>query len=179
MTDKVHGFASLHEQDFSGGIDVWKFVTTVDVTPTGARVYTPASLETNWHDSIDLTDPATLSQYLLDKVIETISLRGQPILLSAINSTEITADNASLFLDSSGKPIFPTAIAGATAYSFVFMIEHDGSWDVSGAQNPTLAEAIGTINGFEYGTSEPGNFVVQAVAANFNGIMGGFTSEFV
>lgn len=178
MTDKVHGFASLHSQDFSGGIDVWKIITTVDITPTGARVYAPATLETNWHDSIDLTDAATKSQYLLDKVIETISLRGQPILLSAINTTEITADNAKQFQDASGNPIFPTAVAGATAYSFVFMIEHDGSWDVKGSQNPTLSESIGVIDGFEYGTANPGNFVIQPLAANFDGVLGGFTSDF-
>lgn len=179
MTNKVHGFVNLHSQNLTGGIDVWKFVTTVDITPTGARVYSPASLANNWHDQIDLTDAATLSQYLLDKVIETISLRGQPVLLSSVNTTPITSANASQFLDASGNPIFPTAVAGATAYSFVFMIEHDGSWDVAGANNPTLSETIGNITGFEYGTSNPGNFAVQAVAANFDGNLGGFTSDFV
>ena len=179
MTNKVHGFANLHSQNLTGGIDVWKFVTTVDITPTGARVYTPATLANNYHDQIDLTDASTKSQYLLDKVIETISLRGQPVLLSSVTSTAITAANASQFQDASGNPIFPTAVAGATVYSFVFMIEHDGSWDVSGANNPTLSEAVGAVDGFEYGTANPGNFVVQAVAANFDGNNGGFTSDFV
>lgn len=179
MTNKVHGFANLHAQNLTGGIDVWKFVTTVDITPTGARLYNDASLATNWHDSINLSDPATLSQYLLDKVIETISLRGQPVLLSGVSSVPVTSANASLFLDSSGNPIFPTAVAGATVYSFTFMIEHDGSWDVKGASNPTLSETIAGIDGFEYGSAEPGNFVVQAIAANFDGSLGGFTSDFV
>lgn len=178
MTNKVHGFASLHSQNLTGGIDIWKFVTTVDITPTGERAYTPASLASNWHDQIDLTDAGTKSQFLLDKVIETISLRGQPVLLSSVKSVELTSANIAQYQDATGNPIFPTAVVGATVYSFVFMIEHDGSWDVAGAQNPTLSEVIATIDGFEYGSANPGNFAVQAVAANFDGNLGGFTSDF-
>lgn len=68
MTDKIHGFAHTPNQSLSGGLVMYTAtVTGVDLTATAGteEVHAPA----------------------LDKVIEILSTRAQPVLMGAVTAT--------------------------------------------------------------------------------------------
>ncbi len=118
MTEKVNG-TSFAGQFLTGGLNFYKVRTTLDIRATGV-----------------LSDA---SQKRLDKLVETISTRAQPVILSAVTESTET-DPADL----------PSASGSVTVYTLSFAIEHNMAWEVAGSKNPDLAESLDGIEGFVY-----------------------------
>lgn len=120
MTDKVNG-TSFAGQFLTGGLNFYKVRTTLDIRATGV-----------------ISDA---SQKRLDKLVETISLRAQPVIMSQVTSAVATADDLAAI---------PGAVSGNTIYVLSFAIEHNMAWEVQGSSNPTLAESLDGIEGFVF-----------------------------
>lgn len=118
MVDKVNGVAAAG-QFLTGGLNFYKVRTTLDIRATG--------------------NIADASQKRLDKLVEAISTRAQPVIMSAVTTS--TESNPS---------DIPSAGANASVYTLSFAIEHNMAWEVSGSSNPTLAETLDGVNGFVY-----------------------------
>jgi len=144
MTKKVNGF-SASGQFLTGGLNFYKLVTTLDIRPDTAKV---------GKDEFGYYEP-TESQKRLDKVIETISLRAQPVILSAVVPGVATADDAAKI----------DVAVGATVYTLSFAIEHNQAWEVQGSANPTLSESLDGIMGFvhDIAVTDDNNVVVGIV----------------
>lgn len=138
MAQKINGLNHGSRQNLTGGLDTYTIYTTVNITPTGVRKYVDGTLATNYRDQLDLTDAATLSQYNLDKLIEVLSSRGQPVIISGITSGATVPSSVTDF----------TPASGATVYSIQFSNEHNMAWDV--VNNPTLAETLNGVGSFVY-----------------------------
>lgn len=119
---KVNGLASQDEA-LTQGLDFWTITTAVNILATGSTVVSGYATP-------------TASQAALDKLIEIISLNGQPVILN-------------------------TPTVNGSVYTLTFAIEHPGSWVAgtyaSGASVPssgpeTLVTAIQTA-GVNYGFS--------------------------
>ncbi|MNK29864.1 hypothetical protein D3C87_482670 [compost metagenome] len=119
MTEKVNG-TSFAGQFLTGGLNFYKVRTTLDIRATGVV--------------------GDASQKRLDKLVETISTRAQPVIMSAVTTTTETA-----------PADLPGAGAGAvTVYTLSFAIEHNMAWEVAGSKNPDLAESLDGVEGFVY-----------------------------
>lgn len=117
MTQKVNGISKAG-QHLTGGLNFYKVRTTLDIR-SGA-----------------ISDA---SQKRLDKLVEAISLRAQPVIMSAVAvSTE------------SNPSDIPSASGSVTVYTLSFAIEHNMAWEVQGSSNPTLAETLDGVEGFVY-----------------------------
>lgn len=129
MTEKVNG-TSFAGQFLTGGLNFYKVRTTLNILPTGK-----------------VSDE---SQKRLDKLVETISTRAQPVILSAVTSAVEAA---------------PTDLVGTnvTVYTLSFAIEHNMAWEVAGSKNPDLAESLDGIEGFENDGVAIGNVSVALV----------------
>lgn len=140
MANKVHGFNHGSKQNLTGGLDFFTVYTSANVTPTGVRKYVPGTMASNYLDTLDLTDADTKAQYNLDKLIEVISTRGQPVFISGITSGATVPATVTDF----------TPASGATVYSVQFAIEHNFAWDVSPSTIPNLPETLNGIGDFVY-----------------------------
>lgn len=123
MADYVYGVtkvngAAASEQTLTQGLDFWSITTTVNILTAGT------------------SGGSAGSQAALNKLIEIVSLNGQPVILNA-----------------------PTVSSGT--YTFSFAVEHPSSWNagtyLSGAVPPasgaqTLCNAI-QVAGVNYGFS--------------------------
>lgn len=118
MTEKVNG-TSFAGQFLTGGLNFYKVRTVLDIRPTGV-----------------ISDA---SQKRLDKLVEAISTRAQPVILSAVTSASETS-----------PADLPGATGAQTVYTLSFAIEHNMAWEVQGSANPTLAETLDGIEGFVY-----------------------------
>lgn len=139
MTDKVNGFVPGASQNLTGGLDFFTVYTTVNITPTGVMNYTPGTRETNYIDTVNLSDEQTSQQWHLDKLVETISGRGQPVFMTAV--TELSAVPAG---------IADFAPAAGPVYSLQFAIEHNFAWDVYPSTIANLPESLNTVGSFVY-----------------------------
>lgn len=158
MTDKIHGFVGRawngkvdnSAMALTGSLDIFTLRTTVDITPTGTATYENGGEATNFVDA-RVHD----SQWALDKIIQVISTRGQPVVL-----TNVTKSTESSPAD------LPAAGASATVYSFTFMIEHAGSWyDNNG--NLMLPTALNGVAGLVFTTPTTGNNVSVSLVNEF------------
>lgn len=162
MTDKINGFVGRagyvngqpavdnSAMALTGSLDIFNLYTTVDITPTGKSSYNAATQATNYvetrvHDS----------QWLLDKIIEVISTRGQPVVLTNVSSSTVAADAASTAGGLSG-----------TVYQFTFMIEHAASWfDNNGKL--MLPEALNGVGSLVYVDGGASNNVAVSLVNEF------------
>lgn len=120
MTEKVNGMVAAG-QHLTGGLNFYKVRTTLDIRATGV-----------------ISDE---SQKRLDKLVETISTRAQPVIMSAVVAATATADDLAAI---------PGASSGDTVYTLSFAIEHNMAWEVQNSPYPTLAESLDGIEGFIY-----------------------------
>lgn len=164
MTDKVNGFVGRawagnvdnSAESLVGSLDIFTFSTTLDITPTGVATYTAGTQATNYVDT-RVQD----SQWLFDKIIETISTRGQPVVLTNV----VSASSSTSGIPAAGS-------TATTVYSFTFMIERSGSWyNVSNDGTVDLSLLNTALNGVGYGSNvlasgSDANFVVT-LANNF------------
>lgn len=155
MTNKVHGF-SMPGQHITGGLDFFTVYTTLDITPvefTEHGTYVPefsaGTYATNYQDS-RVVD----SQYRLEKLIETIATRAQPVIMSGVETVVADADTAT-------KIDMPLATAGTTLYSFTFAIEHPDAWEIIG-NDATLQDSIDGVLDFVNTVPKANNNVVVA-----------------
>ena len=118
MTQKVHGTVAAG-QALTGGLNFYTVRTSLDIRATGA------------------IDDA--SQKRLDKLVETISLRAQPVILSAVTTTTETS-----------PADLPGATGSVTVYTLKFAIEHNQAWEMQDSKNPSLGETLDGIEGFVY-----------------------------
>lgn len=125
MVEKVHGAVSPTSV-VGGKLNYYTVRTLLDIRPSATG---------------DLKDEA---QDRLNKLVEVISLRAQPMIIGGITVTsEAKASIADL----------PAAAAvqgtNVTVYTMKFVINHNQSWEVSG-NNPTLVETLDGVAGFVY-----------------------------
>lgn len=118
MTEKVNGVVAAG-QHLTGGLNFYKIRTTLDIRATGV-----------------ISDE---SQKRLDKVVETISTRAQPVIMSAV-TTSVETNPADL----------PGATGSVNVYTLSFAIEHNQAWEVENSVYPTLAESLDGIEGFVF-----------------------------
>lgn len=162
MTDKINGFVGRagyvdgvpvvdnSAMDVTGSLDIFNLYTTVDITPTGKAVYDAGTQATNYVDTREHD-----SQWLFDKVIEVISTRGQPVVLTNVTSSTVAADAAATAGGLSG-----------TVYQFTFMIEHADSWfDNNGKL--MLPEALNGVGGLVYVDGGSSNNVAVSLVNEF------------
>lgn len=141
MTQKVHG-VSFPGQHLTGGLNYYTVRTVLDIRPSADK---------------DLNDAA---QKRLNKLVETISLRAQPVIMGkVVESVEAKADITDL-----------PAVAGmsgtdVTVYTLKFAIEHNLAWEVEG-NNPTLAESLDGVEGFVFTVPTTGNNVSVTFASD-------------
>lgn len=117
MVDKVHGMVGAG-QFIGGGYDVYTVRTTLDIRATGV-----------------ITEE---SQKRLDKLIQTVSTRAQPIVLEAVTVAEETS-----------PADIPSATGAVDVYTLKFAINHKGAWEITDS-SPTLGESLNGIEGFVY-----------------------------
>jgi hypothetical protein len=118
MVEKVNGYS--RKGDFiRRELDYYLVRTTLDITPTGV-----------------LSDP---SQRRFDKLIETVSLRAQPIIIGDVFTTTEDVPVADL-------PVTLTVSASTvTVYNVRFAIEHEMAWENTSI---SLADSLDGIEGF-------------------------------
>jgi hypothetical protein len=113
---RVHGF-SFPGYHIGAGLNYYTIYTTIDITPTGiGALFIPRGTPPGVY-----TDTVSNSQLMLDKLVETISLRAQPVVMSQITSMSAADYNAT------NTPTFDPA--SGTVWSMSFTIEHNGAWD--------------------------------------------------
>jgi hypothetical protein len=113
---RQHGF-SAPGHHIGAGLNYYTVYTTIDITPTGVgQLIIPRGNPPGVY-----TDTVSNSQLMLDKLVETISLRAQPVVMSQVSSMAYSAYNAT------PTPTF--APTSGTVWSMSFTIEHNGAWD--------------------------------------------------
>ncbi len=141
MTQKVHG-VSFPGQHLSGGLNYYTVRTTLDIRPSADK---------------DLNDAA---QKRLNKLVETISLRAQPVIMGrVVESVEAKAD----VIDLPAVSALPGT--DVTIYVLKFAIEHNFAWEVEG-NNPTLAESLNGVEGFVFTVPTTANNVAVTYASD-------------
>jgi hypothetical protein len=125
---KMHGY-SAPGQHLTSGLNYYTLYSTQDITPTGAPVMViPRGTPLGVYE-----DVVENSQYLFDKIVETISLRAQPVMISQISS--VPFGNFTALPD-----LAPTA---GNVYSMGFVIEHNGAWDTQQAGYTASTNPVG------------------------------------
>lgn len=111
FSNQVHGHAVPGTEHLTSNIDYFTISTPVDIannTPLAfSQVSSDASLDETYADALPAGATAASGMGPLDKLIEIIAQRGQPIIM--------------------GTP------SGSGPYSFRFATEHFGSWAVLSA----------------------------------------------
>lgn len=141
MVEKVNGFTKPGYESLTGNLDFFTVRTLVNILPTGST--TPGA------DGNVVGDATT--QEALDMLIETVSTRAQPVIMSDV---EVSVEAVSSIVD-----LPATAGEGATSDDNVFVlkfaIEHTEAWDVE-----MLGEALDAAGGaFVYRTPTTNNNV--------------------
>lgn len=135
MTQKVNG-TTFPGESLTGNMDFFTVRTTVDIRATGSL--------------------ADSSQKNLDKLVETISLRAQPTLMSGVSVSSETA------------PIADLPGAGSTGsvnvYTFKFAIEHTQAWGTDGED---LELSLDGISGFKFSVGDTSDNNVAVVRNEF------------
>lgn len=126
MVEKINGNVASGES-LTGNMNWFTIRTTLDITATG-----------------NIADAA---QKRLNKLVEIISLRAQPVIKGRIIVTSETAPVSDL-------PVTASASGAVSVYTFKFAIEHDKAWDAE-----ELAESLNGVEGFVYTTPTAGNNV--------------------
>jgi hypothetical protein len=112
---RQHGF-SAPGNHITASLNYYTIYTTIDITPTGiGQMVIPNGTPPGVYN-----DVVSNSQLMLDKLIETISLRAQPIVMSQITSV---AFGSFVAVDTT---FVPTA---GTVWSMSFAIDKNGAWD--------------------------------------------------
>lgn len=120
MVEKVNGYAS--SGDFiRRNMDFYTVRTTLDITPTG-----------------NLSDT---SQKRFDFLVQTISLRAQPVILGNVFTTTEVTPVADLPVTGVSYPSGSTV----TVYNVRFAIEHEAAWEDVPV---TLEESLDGLYGF-------------------------------
>lgn len=126
---KQNGIANPGEH-LAKGLDFWTIQTTINILATGWNA-TPSITVPNYLGEPEYVE--NTSQLALDKLVQIIGLRGQPVILNA-----------------------PT---GTGPYQVTFAIEHNGSWPadggvvttpVAGTRSTSLESAI-VAHGVNFG----------------------------
>lgn len=143
MTKKINGFSGAG-QFLTGGLNFYTVVTTLDIRPDASK-----GTDAQGVDQFGYYE-ATEAQKRLDKLVETISTRAQPVIMNSVVATTATAADAD---------VLDVAVGGAV-YKMTFAIEHNMAWEVSGSANPTLAESLDGVAGFENDGVAAGNVAV-------------------
>ena len=163
MTRKVHGFADVDES-LGKNYDFFIFRTVVDIQPTGVVV--PLS-DPNYIDNVTLpvtikgvtyTTPAQYnaaldSQKLFNILMETVSLRGQPVIVGEVIVVNQSGPDGDL-------PITNTYSVPYDVFNVRFVVEHNQSWDPD--------ELEDALNGLGLGT--PATTFVKSTAPNVTNI---------
>lgn len=124
MVEKVHG-TSFSGEFLTKNMDFFTVRTLVDIRPSATK------------------DPNEASQVSLDKLVETISTRAQPVILGGVTVSSET-DPSDL----------PAASGTVDVYTLKFAVEHAGAW------NPTeLAETLDGVDNFVFTTPTTNNNV--------------------
>jgi hypothetical protein len=134
MGNKVHG-TSFSDQALVGGLVFYQVKTLVNITPSADA------------------DPAAASQIALDKLIEVISTRAQPVILGAVTSASVAATSVNTDLPAAGSS------GNVTVYSIQFAVEHAAIWEAT----PSLASSLDGIAGFVFTSPTTSNNVHVAV----------------
>lgn len=141
MTQKVNG-VSFPGQHLTGGLNYYTVRTLLDIRPSADK---------------DINDAA---QKRLNKLVETISLRAQPVIMGkVVESVEAKADITDL------PAVAALPDGNVTVYVLKFAIEHNLAWEVEG-NNPTLAECLDGVEGFVFTVPTTGNNVAVTFAAD-------------
>ena len=113
---KVHG-TSFPREFLTGRMDFFTVRTTVDLT-----LDDPQPTDEFWEGQG--ADPADVSQQRFDRLVETVSLRAQPVILGEVLVETETAPVSDL-------PSTQSLSTGAsvTVYTVRFGIEHQGAWE--------------------------------------------------
>lgn len=138
MVDKVNG-VSFPGQHLTGGLNYYTVRTLLDIRPT-------VSGEIGADGVFDQStaDISNAAQQRLDKLVEVISTRAQPVIMGRVRvSTEAKADITDL------PAVAALPGPNVDVYVFKFAIEHNQAWEVSG-NNPDLAETLHGIAGFVF-----------------------------
>ena len=161
MTERVHGhvFAGEH---LTGKFDFFTVKTIKDIRPTGLaqdlngklleEPKFPFTANGVTYANAAEYNAARESQRRFDKLIQTISLRAQPVVIGEVT----VANNVT-------PPVSDIPAAGDSSdpavavYTFKFVIEHTQVWDAE-----DLAVALDGIEGFEYslGDTSANNVIV-------------------
>lgn len=132
--EKIHGVTDAGEF-LTGDMDFFTVRSLIDITtdPDG--------------------DPADVSQIALDKLVETISTRAQPIILGSVTEEAGVSD----YTDFVG-------FSGGTVYVLKFATEHTDAWGpLDNTQVTELMDALDGVAGF---VSDTTNNVVVNLADN-------------
>ena len=116
--EKVHGVSDAGEF-LTGNMDFFTVRTLVDIT-TDAN-----------------GDPADASQLALDKLIETISTRAQPVIIGSV-ATESAPDYADF-----------TGFSTGTVWVLKFATEHTDAWGPLGDAGTAVDELNDALDGVE------------------------------
>jgi hypothetical protein len=131
MVEKVHG-TSFPGQALTGSLNFYAVRSLMDIRPSAGK------------------NPSDASQKRLDKLIETISLRAQPVIIGEVT---VTTELRSSTVDLPGRTdqvAYPGTATEVPVYTMVFAIEKNMAWEVMGVANPTLAETLSSVEGFIY-----------------------------
>lgn len=124
MVERING-AAVPNEPLTQDLDFFLVRTLVDITPTG-----------NFADN---------SQKAFEKLMETISLRAQPVIIGSVITTNET-----------NPPDLPAASGTVTVYNLKFAIEHTKAWD---NVDISLADSLNGIAGFVHTTPSTNNNV--------------------
>jgi hypothetical protein len=103
-------------ENLTGDVDYYTVRTLVNITP-GAF--------------------GSATQIAFDVLMQTVALRGQPVVLGTVETVLYAAGNTDL----------PAATIGATVYVVKFIVEHKSSWATA---TPGLAKSLDGKNSFIY-----------------------------
>lgn len=117
---KVHGYTKSGYEALTGDMDFFVLRTLVPILPYGKDV----SGDFSGAPSAAVLVGDDVTQYNLDVLVETVSLRAQPIIMSEV---KVTRESLSSVVDLPG-----TSDEGDgfdTVYSLCFAIEHTEAWE--------------------------------------------------
>jgi hypothetical protein len=148
MVDKIHGFTSTGYEALTGNLDFFTVRTLVPVLTNGQDV--SADFPGAPVSAVLVGDATT--QGHLDVMVETISLRAQPVIMSLV---EVTRETVISVTDLPG--VENEGDSHATVYTLKFAIEHTQAWDAD-----LLGEALDAAAGpfvYRIPSGSPGNNV--------------------
>lgn len=152
--EKVHGFTKSGYEAVTGDMDFFTLRTLVPVLVDGQDVSADFS---GAPSSVVLVGDEN-TQCDLDVMVETISLRAQPVIMSEV---KVTRESVSSVVDLPG--VMDDGDGMATVYSLCFVIEHTEAWE----DGDLLLEAMDAAAGpfvWRVPSGTPGNNVSLSVS---------------